>query len=242
MTSPYLKITPLVVDQSGKETTVNNVWSRVEEATQAQVDIDFVGGNVTLTEDQQTLNFVFNCINLAADRTLTLLNEIDSNGANTACRFFAVRNDTNFIVTVAVSGGTDTVTVLPNEFTICYSDGTDAYRADGGITFGAFIPGQPIGSSVIFQYVAEHPFELFAALDGAQAFARTAALASTTYDLQRNEVSIGSMVFAASAQTATFTFTTDTAFAITDRFAVVAPATPDANLADHSFSVNGTRR
>lgn len=64
-----------------------------------------------------------------------------------------------------------------------------------------------------------------------RASARTAADAQTTYEIQRNGVQVGTVVWAASATGATITVASDVAFSIGDRIAIVGPASADATLA-----------
>lgn len=71
-------------------------------------------------------------------------------------------------------------------------------------------------------------------------YADVVATGATSFDIQKNGVSVGSMAFAPGVNTATFTFASPVAFAIGDRIAVVAPVTPDATLADVYFTIRGT--
>lgn len=241
MASAFLGLVTLTVGQTGKENAVNDMATRIEQATQRELEVDMSAGDTALTETQFTTNGLFVCTGLTAARVLTVPDEIASNGANTAQRIFSVANGSSYNVTVT-QGGTDTVTLLPGETTMIKADGTDLRRLDAAISLGGYVPGIPTGSATVFQYVADHPFALATGLPGSQGYLRVAATAMTTYDVQKNGVSIGSMVFGAAGQVATFTFSSDVSFAIGDRLSVVAPASPDATAQDLSFTFAGIRR
>ncbi len=97
-------------------------------------------------------------------------------------------------------------------------------------------------SQKVLLYVAPQAFTIAAtpATPSSQGYADVAATASTTFDIQKNGVSIGSMVFAAAGTVASFTVTSATSFAAGDRLSVVAPASTDATLADVYFTIVGT--
>ena len=77
-------------------------------------------------------------------------------------------------------------------------------------------------------------------LEGSQAVAGAAATAQTDFDIQRNGTSFATMRFAAGADTASFIAASETVLEPGDVLSVVAPATPDATLADVAFSLAGT--
>lgn len=78
-------------------------------------------------------------------------------------------------------------------------------------------------------------------LTGSYAKAGTAATASTTFSIKKNGSSIGSLNFAAGATSGTFTFTSAVTTSPGDVVQVVAPASPDATLANINLAVVGTR-
>jgi hypothetical protein len=51
----------------------------------------------------------------------------------------------------------------------------------------------------------------------------------------------GTITFATSTSTATFSFAAEVTFAAGDRLSVIAPASPDPSLADLSITFNGRR-
>ncbi|MEX2647555.1 MAG: hypothetical protein WD673_00920 [Alphaproteobacteria bacterium] len=76
-------------------------------------------------------------------------------------------------------------------------------------------------------------------LAGSQGSAGTAATSQADFDLRRNGTSFGTMRFAASATTATFIAASEIVLEPGDVLGVVAPASPDATLADVGFTLAG---
>tara|TARA_R110000772_G_scaffold22123_3_gene60101 strand:+ start:598 stop:1845 length:1248 start_codon:yes stop_codon:yes gene_type:complete len=107
------------------------------------------------------------------------------------------------------------------------------------IDIAGFINGLLNDSEVVLQHQVVRTFTLKAGLSASGAYARNAAAANATIDIQRNEVSIGSIDFTIGINAATFTFASDVAFAIGDRLAFVGQGTSDINLANVSLTISG---
>ena len=109
----------------------------------------------------------------------------------------------------------------------------------------SFYPGAPTASAKVTQAITPQKVTLPINLTGSYAIAGTAATASTTFAINKISggvtTAIGSINFAASAATGTFTFSAAVTTALGDIIQVVAPASPDATLADISFAIVGTR-
>jgi hypothetical protein len=106
----------------------------------------------------------------------------------------------------------------------------------------AFYPGVLVASIRILRVPVARAVTFPADFAGSYAKAGAAANASTTFDVQKNGASIGSIVFAAAGSSATFT--TGGAvrtLAAGDVLSIIAPGTPDATLADVGFVLAGTR-
>ena len=100
-TSPILGIQLVAPTQNDKTTTINDAILQLEGAANAQLRLDFSGGNVTLTVAEYTNNNVFNCESLAANDTLVV---------PSSQRVFGVRNSgTTYSVTI---GGATGATVV----------------------------------------------------------------------------------------------------------------------------------
>ena len=76
-------------------------------------------------------------------------------------------------------------------------------------------------------------------LAGSRGSAGTAATAQTEFDIHRNGTSFATIRFAAGADTAIFIAGSETVLEPGDVLSVVAPATPDATLADVGFNLIG---
>lgn len=108
------------------------------------------------------------------------------------------------------------------------------------VTVPGSYTGPTIPSMVVQRYVFATSVNFPSGFSGSQGRAGTAATATATYAIQKNGSTIGTMVFAASATSATFTMSAATAFAIGDVLTILAPATPDATLAAVFWSLLGT--
>lgn len=121
-----------------------------------------------------------------------------------------------------------------------YYDGADWVNLqpyDIGITFA----GAPTASEVLVRYPFPRAVVFPAGLTGSQGWAATAATAQADFDIQKNGASVGTMTFAASGNTASFTMASETSFAQGDVLTVVAPGTADSTLADLGVALVGTR-
>ena len=76
-------------------------------------------------------------------------------------------------------------------------------------------------------------------LSSSSAKAGTAATASTVFTIKHNGTSVGTITFAISGTVGTFSFTGTVNVAIGDTLQVVAPASPDATLADINVLLEG---
>lgn len=105
----------------------------------------------------------------------------------------------------------------------------------------AFYPGAPTASALVTRVPFARTVTFAAALAGSVAKAKTAATAQTDFDIQKNGASVGTVRFAAAATSATFIAASGFSCAAGDLLSIVAPATPDATLADIGFVLTGTR-
>jgi hypothetical protein len=97
--------------------------------------------------------------------------------------------------------------------------------------------GAPSADEFIFDVLCVRNFFLPAGLTLSRVEAGLAATAAISLIIQKNGSPIGSIDFAAAANTATFTFTTLTNFVPGDNLTVVNASTADATLADISFAL-----
>lgn len=102
--------------------------------------------------------------------------------------------------------------------------------------------GKPTAGLVLQSYVFTAPMMIPAGLSGSQGAATTAATTAATFNIAKNGTNIGTMTFAASATTATFSMNFATDFNTGDVLTILAPATPDATLADLAWTIMGFSR
>lgn len=125
--SQFLKMVLLTVGQDEPETTANDMAVRLEDATQRMLAVDLTAGNVTLTADQFTTNFLFKCSGHAAARVLTVPLTVDG-AATPVNRSFHVKNEGTVSGTVQVIGASGTgYTVAIGKCAHLYCDGTNVF-------------------------------------------------------------------------------------------------------------------
>lgn len=104
-----------------------------------------------------------------------------------------------------------------------------------------FFPGAPTKSQLMARVIVPRAVTFPASLTGSYASSTVAVTASTTVTLARNGTSIGTVNFAASATTGTFTLSSPITTAAGDVLTLTNQATADATLANISVSLVGTR-
>lgn len=107
----------------------------------------------------------------------------------------------------------------------------------------AFYPGVPSASATLLRVPIARAVTFPANFASSAGKASANATASTAFDLQKNGATVGTMTFGAGSASATFTSSGGAAvnFAAGDVLGVVAPATPDATLANVGLVLAGTR-
>lgn len=112
---------------------------------------------------------------------------------------------------------------------------------DSAYDVGGSMWGAPTGSLVIMRLPMVRKVIFPASLTGSQFKAGTAATAQTVFSLKKNGVEFGTATFAAAGTSATFAAASETQFSVGDILTIVAPASPDATLADLGWLIAGTR-
>lgn len=105
----------------------------------------------------------------------------------------------------------------------------------------SYFPGKPPSSETVMRLVTAHPYKLVVGLVGSLVNAKVAATNAAAYTLQKNGANIGTVNIAAGANTATYTFDTETQFDAGDIIELIAPAVQDATLSGVSVTLAGTR-
>jgi hypothetical protein len=100
--------------------------------------------------------------------------------------------------------------------------------------------GNPAASQVIERYIFATAVTFPAGLGGSYGTAGSAATAAASFTIAKNGTGVGTMAFAAGATSATFAMASATTFAGGDVLTIIAPATPDATLANLAWTLSGT--
>lgn len=112
---------------------------------------------------------------------------------------------------------------------------------DSAYDVGGSMWGAPTASLVIMRLPMVRKVVFPASLSGSYMIAATAATASTVFSLKKNGVEFGTATFGAAGTSATFAAASATNFSVGDILTIVAPASPDATLADLGWLIAGTR-
>jgi hypothetical protein len=239
--SNNLDLPQIAGNQNQKEVTANDQAGDLDAALTEVLAVDMSGGNVTLTATQFRRNMCFAVFGQTASRDLTI--------AAVKRGIFIVEN-TDATYPVVVKKGSTSITVDPLDAAIFKTDGTtndlatvgQSRQPDGTIPYDLLMQklGVPANAELIVRAVFDRSVTFPIGLTGSQGNAGVASTGNVSFDIQKNGVSKGSVVFNASA-TATFTFTNLTTFAAGDILTLIAPGTADATLADISITLKGTR-
>ena len=146
----------------------------------------------------------------------------------------------------SLGGGAQTLAEVPAfTYTTTGALGASGFTPQSSPITGS-VPGSPTANEPIWQHVIgsfgstgtgiTFPINL----SGSSASATVAATAAATFTLKKHNTTIGTMHFAAGATTATFVLSTATLFQAGDILIIEAPSTPDATLANLSWSFAGT--
>lgn len=115
-------------------------------------------------------------------------------------------------------------------------DGT-AHTRVGAASVGSWSAGVPSASQVLWRKVFARPAVFAISMPGSKAVAGTAATASTVLSIKKNGTQFATITFAASGTTGTFACAAQTSFAAGDLLTIVAPASPDATLAEIAWDL-----
>jgi len=236
--TPILEIPQLEATSTNKETLVNDGFIAMEQATNQQRDVDFTSGNVTLTDTEFLRFYRQIATNLSVARTLFVPDNV---------REFHVDNTAGtaiLTVDIIASPGNSADIQIGEAFDV-FSDGTDISLGIGGIpgavkpTLGVWASGVPGNLEVVGKFIFTQAFTLPVSLTGSFAEVLVAPASAATWTIRKNGSSIGTVNFAMSATTATFTFSSEVSFAAGDDLIIESQTTADANMAGLSLSLKG---
>lgn len=131
--------------------------------------------------------------------------------------------------------------IVANKIQVGNAAGNALQEKDIAYDIASTVAGVPAVSSAVLRYMVPRNFRLPTNLTNSQGRVGTAPSGAIVFDIQQGGSSIGSMNFAMSATTATFTFASDVDFTPGDRLEVVSPADL-LGAADLSTTLSGIRR
>lgn len=245
--TPILAIPQVDQSQNNKYLTINDLTGLFEQALNKLLDSNTTG-SLVLTEAQYTRFAVFKARGRSANFDITFPNT----GGNITTRervFFVWNADTTWTATVkAASTPGTTVTLTPGQIAICYQNGVDTialFTSTAGsqpYDVGFFTPGALTATQKMMIFIFTRTVNFAGNWAGSKFRNGTNPTATAVLDVQKNGSSIGSISISTSG-VATFTTSAGAAqvFNAGDYISVLAPASPDASLADVSVTFQGTR-
>lgn len=106
---------------------------------------------------------------------------------------------------------------------------------------GGFVYGKTLSSEIIFQFNVVRNFTIAANCLGSTSNCGIAASANAVFTINKNSVNVGTMLYETGLNSATFNTSGNILYMnVGDYLSVTAPATPDATLANFSFTFKGT--
>lgn len=236
--SNNLSLTQLATNQASPEVPLNTAQGQVDAAITEMLDLDVTSGDFALTNAQYRGNVFFRAINATGGvRNVTI--PVVKRGL----MIFA--SDPGNTKLVNLVRGATTIAMQPGGVYVVRTDGSAdglwAYAINEDVDLHVFLPGVMTNGQLCLRRKVTRPFTLPITLVGSFASATANATASTTITLKKNGASIGTIVFALGASTATFTFVASVSFAVGDVLTIEGPVTADATLANVTLDLYGTR-
>lgn len=229
-------------NQANKEVTINTSFGVFDAALTETTAIDASAGSVVLTNNQYRRNMLLTISGVTtAGRTITL---------PTIKKYTIFRSDPTNTQSFTLIKGASTYVVAPGVIVAVYTDATvdglviisaSAAAVSRPYDVGVFFSGVLTASEKLIRFNYVRAVDLAAGLAGSRVTAAVAATATADFDVRKNGSSIGTIRFAAAGTVATFVGISATSFVANDLLEVVAPGTPDATLADVSFTIAGVQ-
>ena len=242
--TPGLGIPHIEQSQAQKEVTMNEDLTILDAAlTEGAISMP-ADANYTLSTVTEPQEWQYGILKVSSGVSLTAQRDLIV-PANK--KHYIIFNNTSGGQAIRAKTAGGTGIVIPNGSTgFVRCDGTNVVAISGGESgigydVGGFFPFSPIASQLLLKHVFTRSVSFPASLTGSQAKAGTAATAQTDFDIQKNGVSVGTMRFAAAATTASFIMASPQTFAAADWIDFIAPGSPDATLANISYTLKGTR-
>lgn len=238
-----LNLPQIAAAQAQKHQTSNDADDFLDLALTEVLAVNLASSSVTLTSAQFREAFLFDCTGHSVARELI---------CPAVKRPFAVRNGGTGAITVRGGSGSPlgSASVAAGDTGFFYSTGTTlrAIASSGGAVsnpydVGGTLNGVPTASQVLLRYPFPRTVVFPAALAGSRGFAAVGPTAQTDFNIRKNGTNVGTMRFKTGSPNnhGEFIMASQTTFNVGDVMTVVAPASPDATLADIGFALVGTR-
>ncbi len=248
--TPYLSLPETSRTQVQWDQSINDAFASLERATQDVKVIDFSGGDVALTATDQNRYFNFDCINVTAARVFTLESSITI--LQPAKRFVSVSSDAANTADIAVkiSGNAATLlTLTPGSSVLLHINGTAVnILGSYGVTstspsltydVSVFISGLPPANKEVYRQAITQNLTMQINFGGSRASARINPTAATTFTIQKNGTTVGTVQFNVSG-THVFNAAAVSLWAPGDVLTILSPA-QDATLEDVSITLFATK-
>ncbi len=245
-TSVILAIDEIAETQANKHITINEAIAALEAATNARADISLSTGDRTLTEAQFTRNFLFVVSQQSTARSLFIPARIRT--VNPVHRFFAVRNNGSYDVTVLSSATIpgSQVVVAAGTTTFLHAEDINVSAmgsVGGGLSYniGIFLPGLIPNNAEVFRMRFPDAVSFNDNFIGSMGSCGTNPTADTAFTVDKNGTSIGTVTInTAGTFTWVTTGTTAEVFSVGDVMRVTSPS-QDVTLANVGFTFRGVR-
>lgn len=243
MPTSNLGITFVSVSQADKEGTINTGLDKLDGALAGRLvhnmasDADYTLDTASIEHLNLILDITDTGVLLTTTRNIIL-------PSNTQAHI--VVNSTAQILQFKTVAGTGT-NIQAGAMELIYCDGTNiesvAGISDSGHPYELtyYFPGLPGAAVLMAKTIMTQTIELASGLTGSFCTSEIASTAAKSFDIKKNGSNVGTIDFAASATSATFTFATDTTFNAGDDIKIVGPAVQDATLSDIALSIKGLR-
>lgn len=237
-----LNIDQVTENQASPEVTINDAIAEVANAVSDDHTVDLTSGNVSLTAAQyrSALRFTASGVGTSG-RTVTLP------AVKRSIILVCASANTD---TISLIKGSTTLTLVPGGTYFVHTDGT-ANQVDATVIgniagapfpLGFFVAGVPTATQLMLQYIFDQRVTFAANMAGSKYVNKTNPTATATITFKKNGSLIGATSTASISTGGAATFTTDAVtFAAGDILTVFAQGSPDATLADISFTLHGVR-
>lgn len=250
-TTANFEITHLDLNQSAKETTINDAWNRIDDRMAGMLvhnmasDADYILDTTSPAFEHQ--NYLIRITDTGVLLTTTRVIQFPANLGP-----YAFHNQTAQTLQARVGGAGGVVSLGPATINGIYSDGTDMIlRAGSGGAASTAVPYDftfffggiptPTATSELLRIPFTRAVDFPINLPNSKGSAKVSATASTTFTFKKNGTAFATANFAIAASVATFTCAATTSFVAGDVFTCDAPGSADASLANVGFSLATTR-